>query len=309
MLGPRPSSRWYSPSVRFVDSAESAQPSRRVPDTFLAYSGWVRRWAIITILWAACTAFEEPAQDPLDYLRVGVSPSAEADAVIADLERHGFVVGRKFVEPRYTAFDATRGPDSTVRIVTRRGSSFAAQTPDVRAPRRIRLSLSTDPRPDFDEDGVPDIVVQSRELERTCLVWLQVADEGFVTTVFRPEPAWGDLPCVIDLEPDAKRLWLEVTVPGSASATSRVVLPVRGDPDGWTLDDRAQAEAHWAREIDRRRALRAATNDQAVVARIDAELAWIHYLRAGSDDDQRSEGVVHDTTPMLEAPEDGQEAR
>lgn len=261
---------------------------------------------------AACAAPEAPVQDPLDYLRVGVNPEAEVDAIIADLERHGYVLGRKVVEDRYAAFGATRGPDSTVRVVTARGPSFAAQTPDVRAPRRVRLSLAPEPRPDFNGDGVPDIVIASREVERTCLVWLQVPDDGFVTPVFQPDPAWGDLPCVVDLDPVARRVLLEVTVPASASATARVIAPVRLDANGWNLDDGESAQAHWTREVERRRTLRdaaVASGEQALVGRLDAELAWIDHLHREPDSPNASTGVVPSSDGVLEAADDGQEAR
>ena len=260
----------------------------------------------------ACAVPEQPAQDPLDYLQVGVNPEAEADAVIADLERHGYVLGHKVVEDRYTAFGATRGPDSTVRVVTSRGPSFAAQTPDVRAPRRVRVTLAQEPRPDFDGDGVRDIVVASKEMRRTCLLWLQVAPEGFVATVFQPDTAWGDLPCVIDIDPRAERLFLEVTVPASATAVSRVTIPIRRDHTGWIIDDGAEADAHFSKEVDRRNAMREAAaeaKDEALVARIDAELAWIRRLRERSGAPEAAEGVVPDSDGVLEAADDGEEAR
>lgn len=269
----------------------------------------MRRWVSISIVVAACATPEPPAQDPLDYLRVGVNHEAEADAVIADLELHGFTVGRKVVEARYTAFDATRGPDSTVRVVTRRGPSFSAQTPDVRAPRRVRLALAPDPRPDVDEDGVRDIIIAAQEMQRTCLVWLQVGEEGFVTSVFQPDPRWGDLPCVLDLDPQAKRVWLEVIVPRSTTTTARVIVPVRRESRGWVLDEGAAAQAHWAREVDRRNAVRAAATDDALRARMDAELAWIDQLRSKSDAAEASEGAMPEASPMLEAADDGEEAR
>ena len=52
----------------------------------------------------------EPVQDPLDYLRIGVDPSAEADALINDLRAHGFEIGRRIDEADFVAFDAVVAP-------------------------------------------------------------------------------------------------------------------------------------------------------------------------------------------------------
>ena len=85
----------------------------------------------------AC-AKPEPVQDPLDYLRVGVDPREEAEAIVEDLGLHGFTIGHRIDERDYVAFDAVRGPDSTVRVVTSRGPSLSIQVPDVQELGRLR---------------------------------------------------------------------------------------------------------------------------------------------------------------------------
>ena len=47
------------------------------------------------LLLLSCAKEQPPAQDPLDYLRVGVDPNAEANAIIDELRRNGFEVGRR----------------------------------------------------------------------------------------------------------------------------------------------------------------------------------------------------------------------
>ena len=164
----------------------------------------------------------QPVQDPLDYLRIGVNPREEANAIIEDLRNRGFTFGRRIEERGYVAFDAKRGPDSTVRIVTSRGPSLSIQVPDVRWLQWLWVELAPDPRPDFNRDGQRDAVLAIREPGRTCLVWAQVDPDGFVLEVFRPSPDWGDSPCVIEIDPSWPRLLLEVTVPHAPTPHARV---------------------------------------------------------------------------------------
>ncbi len=240
-----------------------------------------------------------PVQDPLDYLRVGVEPRAEANAIIEDLRQHGFTIGRRIEERGYVAFDATKGPDSTVRLVTTRGPSLAMRVPDVRWPERLWLELAPDPRPDFDRDGQRDLVVLIRERGRFCMAWAQVDSEGFVSEVFRPQPDWGESPCVVEIDPSWPRLVLEVSVPGSRAPEARVRFPVTASARGWSLDESPSAVARWNRELDeRKQALDEAEGkgDLAGAERLRAELDWLEQLRKGKE-------------PVLEPAGDGEEAR
>jgi len=246
----------------------------------------------------ACTR-PEPVQDPLDYLRIGVDPRQEADAVIEDLRAHGFEIGRRIDERDYVAFDAVRGPDSTVRVVTSRGPSLSIQVPDARWPERLWVELGPDPRPDFDGDGRRDVVVAIRERERTCLAWAQVDAEGYVSEVFRPSSAWGESPCVLEIDANWPRLLLEVSVPDAPVPDAQVGLPIRATARTWILDDSPSAGAHWDREIEhRKQALEKAEarSDLPTVDRLRAELAWLERLRKPEE-------------PVLEPAEDGEEAR
>jgi hypothetical protein len=254
------------------------------------------------ILWCACLAAcaqPEPVQDPLDYLRIGVDPRKEADAVIEDLRAHGFEIGQRIEERDFVAFDAARGPDSTVRIVTSRGPSFSIQVPDVRWPHRLWVELGSDPRPDFDRDGQRDIVVAIRERERTCLAWAQVDADGFVSEVFRPRSDWGESPCVIEIDVAWPRLLLEVSVPDSPAPDARVRFPVKATARSWVLDDSPSAGERWDGETERRKqALEEAQarGDLASARRLEAELAWLEQLRKAKQ-------------PVLEAAGDGEESR
>jgi hypothetical protein len=254
------------------------------------------------ILSCACLvacAQPKPVQDPLDYLQIGVDPHQEADAIIEDLRVHGFAIGRRIDERDFVAFDAVRGPDSTVRVVTSRGSALSIQAPDARWPGRLWVELGPDPRPDFDRDGRRDVVVALRERERTCFAWAQVDAAGFVSEVFRPNSDWGQSPCVLEIDADWPRLLLEVSVPDSPAPDARVRLPVKATARSWVLDDSPAAGARWESETEHRKvALEEAEvrNDLPTADRLRAELRWLQRLRKAKE-------------PVLEAAEDGEEAR
>ncbi len=249
------------------------------------------------VLLAACAKTEPSVQDPLDYLQVGVDPRQEAAASIVDLERHGFVVGRRIEEASYVAFDAARNGDTTVRVITSRGVALSVQAPDVRWPERLWVELAPDPRPDFNRDAQRDVVVAMRERDRTCLAWAEISAEGFASEVFRPRVEWGDFPCVLEIDPSWPRLVLEVSVPDVPDA--RVQLPIKASARNWVLDRSASAAAHWDEEIARRQQTLKTFEMRGNVRgaeRVRNELVWLEQLRNGQE-------------PVLEPAEDGEEAR
>ena len=238
-------------------------------------------------------------QDPLDYLRVGVDPSKEADAVIHDLRAQGFEIGRRIDEADFVAFDAVHGSDSTVRVLTVRGPTLSIYAPDVRRPERMSVELGPDPRPDFDRDGRRDVVVAFRERDRRCLAWIQVDRDGFISEVFRPRSNWGDSPCVIEIDPSWPRLLLEVSVPDYPSPDARVRIPVKATARSWVLDETAFAATTWEREVAQRKQaieVAEAKGDVPTTRRLQAEVAWLEQLRNGKP-------------PVLEGEGDGEEAR
>ena len=246
----------------------------------------------------AC-AQPEPVQDPLDYLRLGVDPRAEAEAIIEDLRADGFEIDRRIDEHDFVAFDARRGLDSTVRVVTSRGPSLSIQVPDARWPDRLWVALGPDPRPDFDRDGRHDVVVAIRERERTCLAWAQVDADGYASEVFLPRSDWGESPCVIEIDASWPRLLLEVSVPESPVPDARVRFPVKANARSWVLDDSPSASARWEQEIEhRKKALEAAetSGDVPTAHRLEAELGWLDQLRKAQQ-------------PVLEPTGDGEQAR
>ncbi len=257
------------------------------------------RSLILSCVCLAACAQPEPVQDPLDYLRIGVDPRNEADAIIDDLRAHGFEIGLRIQERDFVAFDAVRGPDSTVRVVTSRGPSFSLHVPDVRWPYRLRVELGPAPWPDFDRDGQHDVVIAIRERDRSCLAWAQVDVDGFVSEVFRSRSDWGESPCVIEIDSAWPRLLLEVSVPDSPAPDARVRFPVKATARSWVLDDSPSAGARWDREIEHRKQAieEAEARDNLPTARrLQAELAWLEQLRKAKQ-------------PVLEPAGDGEESR
>jgi len=257
----------------------------------------VGRFVLVCVLLTACAKEAPPAQDPLDYLQVGVDPRAEADAIVGDLRRNGFEVGRRIEDVGYVAFDAAGDGEAMVRVVTSRGVALSVGTPDARWPERLWVQLAPEPRPDFDHDGRRDVVVAMRERDRTCLAWAEVSRDGFVSEVFRPRVEWGEAPCVVEIEPSGPRLLLELSAPGFPDA--RVRVPAKADGRTWALDDSAATAAHWDGEISRREEaleVREMQGDTVGATRLGAELAWLEQLRNAQE-------------PVLEPADDGEEAR
>lgn len=258
------------------------------------------RWPVLGCLaLLSCAKAPGPAQDPLDYLQVGVDPREEAATLVDDLRRSGFQVGRRIDEKGYVAFDASSNGESTVRVVSGRGVVLSVQAPDVRWPERLWVELAPDPRPDFDRDGQRDVVVAARERDRTCLAWAQVDGAGFASEVFRPQTEWGERPCVIEIDPAWPRLVLEVDVPGAEEIGARARLPVYARDRRWGLDHSSSGSELWETQITRRKeALEVSkmNGDTASAARLRAELEWIDQLRNAE-------------APVLEPAKDGEEAR
>ena len=190
-------------------------------------------------------------------------------------------IGRRIDERDFVAFDAVRGPDSTVRVVTSRGPSLSIQVPDVRWPERLWVELGPDPRPDFDRDGRHDVVVAIHERERTCLAWAQVDADGYASEVFRPRADWGDSPCVIEIDASWPRLLLEVSVPDSPVPDARVQLPIKANARSWVLDESPLPRAHVG--IRRWHVGRRPSKRLKRVATIPRPVAWKRSSRGSSD--------------------------
>jgi hypothetical protein len=259
----------------------------------------MRAFTVAALLLLSCAQEAAPVQDPLDYLRVGVDPFEEADAMVEQLRRNGFEVGRRFDAAEYVAFDAAHAGDTLVRVVSRRGAVLSLQAPDARWPERLWVELAEEPTVDFDADGQRDVLVSLRERDRQCIGWAVVNDEGYAIEAVRPRAEWGERPCITEVSAGGARLTLEVDVPDSIVPGARVSVPLRRDGEAWVLDNSSAQRARWDEEAETRtKALEAfeLRGDDTNAAKVRAELEWLDHLRNGP-------------APMLEPANDGEEAR
>ena len=134
---------------------------------------------------AGCGAARE-LPDYSELLVAGVEPPAEAERVIAFLGHAEFELVERVEAGPVIALGFFRARDEhrAVRVVTRRGVSVVL---DSHAEDGITVSAGSIELDaarsggDLDADGRTDVLVVRREAHRTCLLVLEVDDEGEVT--------------------------------------------------------------------------------------------------------------------------------
>ena len=138
------------------------------------------RWAgalLTTWVFAGCGASAPPpALDYDRFLRVGVEPAAEADAIEAHLARAGYEPSGRVDAEGWSALAAHR-PDgvSVARVVTTRGVVIAIEAQPEEG--LLRVDRATAAR-DADHDGTLDVVIERAEAERVCLLIAAMSAEG-----------------------------------------------------------------------------------------------------------------------------------
>ena len=114
----------------------------------------------------ACASTPQPSYvDQPSRLVIGVDPDAEANAVVKQLEAHGYYEVRRLRGQAFTAlgFAPLKGDarDGRVRVVTARGIALAldSQAPTLLTPGRFVALLDYPYRDtrDFDRDGREEI--------------------------------------------------------------------------------------------------------------------------------------------------------
>jgi len=166
----------------------------------------IRRLLLPVALAASCTALgcigARQRPDPLDRIRVGVDPVAESLEVVRALERGGWVLesrvaGRTFVALVLVRSEGpeTEGPETAVRIVTRRGTALAVDSAEA-ALRLVEPPVA--PPHDLDGDGLEEILLgrQDATQGRLCLRTLTVGREGALSVAEEVLPSLGDDACV-----------------------------------------------------------------------------------------------------------------
>lgn len=240
-----------------------------------------------------CGGAHEPEAFPLDELRVGVDPRAEADAVAHALESAGFAVVHRVDSPRVTVLAlARRAPLGTaVRVVTSRGVAWFADAgtgSELEAVSLLPLEHGAAP-PDVDGDGEPEIVVLGRTANdpRACAVVLRIGRDDAVTPIRVDTTAIGPRVCIEDVA--------DVDGDGRAEAVAVQRLPELSRGDAPTLalplaigvDGTAhlcRCQAYWAdvrHRLDAELARARAAPDADAAYRVAVELALV----AGRADD------------------------
>ncbi len=122
--------------------------------------------------------------DYSEWLAVGVSPEAEADALISGFERAGYTLIERIDGAGWIAFEARRDPGlRAIRVVTSRGAALVLDShePDGVRPRHGRIELIPPPHPsghDLDGDGRDEIVVGAWHGDQRCLLPFRIRDTG-----------------------------------------------------------------------------------------------------------------------------------
>ena len=243
------------------------------------------RWLLGLLALGVCLTGcnkSQPAPDPLQYLRVGVDPHEEGEAAASAMAASGFTIEQETRGERYYAFDAWRAGESEARVITERGTVLALRAPDLRDLRRQRVALKPGAELDFDGDGERDIVVALIESERSCLAWVQVDAQGFVSEPFLSRAEWGESPCVREIRDGGRIILLEVSVPECGAPDARVQMLVGRVGSRWRLLETPEAEALWSEgRVRREAALPQARErgDISELARLGCELGWMDQLR------------------------------
>jgi hypothetical protein len=134
---------------------------------------------------ASCCGCAEPAptRDPLDYLRVGVVPREEADALARGFAREGYRV-RLLVDSDDAVMLDAAGPEgaSAVRLVSHVGVALGLDTPDRRFPTRDRVRGLPAPLSgtDLDGDGHAEFLVAIADRARPaeCVAVVRLDEHG-----------------------------------------------------------------------------------------------------------------------------------
>jgi hypothetical protein len=168
----------------------------------------VRSLALLVMigLCACASAPSGPVFRDEQYLRFGVDPDAEANAIIAERERLGEALVTRLLGQHFTAlgFADHSGAPIAVRVITARGIELAldrTRPASLQTPENFELL----PAPlssthDADGDGFEEVFVRWTRGQERCLRAYRVRDVGFVDPVPLDFQLFGQTLCPTDFD-------------------------------------------------------------------------------------------------------------
>lgn len=222
-----------------------------------------------------CSGSRSHLPDYSEWLHAGVDPQAEADALLAGLERAGYALASRIDGEGWIALDARRGEEvRAIRVVTSRGAALVLDShePDGVLPRHGRISLVA-PARDLDADGDDEIVVGAEHGEQTCLLPFRVADDGEIRPLVPDLGELGPDACVESFRDVDENGRLEAIAVVRLPSLARAEIPAVDAPLELDEQGHFRAGPPAVRFVEQERAARAAALD-AAVAEADVERVY-----------------------------------
>ncbi|MDQ3034172.1 MAG: hypothetical protein M3Y87_17320 [Myxococcota bacterium] len=233
------------------------------------------RLLAIALCAAGCGGSGSQLPDYSEWLHAGVDPSAEADALLAGLERAGYALAQRIDGAGWVALEARRGDEMrAIRVVTSRGAALVLDSHEADGvlPRHGRISLVA-PARDLDGDGGAEIIIGAEHGEQTCLLPFRVAEDGEISPLVPDLGELGAGACVEslrDVDGDGR---LEAIAVLRLSLLARGEVPTVEAPLELDEHGRYRAGPPAVRFVEQERAARAQGLDVAV-REVDAERVY-----------------------------------
>lgn len=232
-----------------------------------------------------------PFFDDARYLRFGIDPRAEANAVVAQHKELGELLVRRIEGESFTAlgFDDAHGHGSGVRVVTKRGIvvELDRELPSAvsKGTAYVLLPAPRDSSQDADADGFDEVFIERRRGEQACVLVYRVRDEGSADPVPAQAEVFDQSVCpseLRDVDGDGlPELIAELSL-WEGPGAPRVRVPLFAHNHAFSVDGKPAALARFcaqeqtARRADLDQARR--TLDVSTAYRLAVELAALRKL-------------------------------